>query len=162
MKKTYYIFRHGLTQAVKQNRWYWTSIYSARIIEEGKPSIIRLAEYMKNIDSDFNVASPFKRCQQTAGIVTEITGKTFATDKRIGEYAFELPWTFKRRILRFIADMEKSEQKTIVICTHAIVIEMLIQYFSNGHVSLRHRLKAPLTGVLTKVQDKKVTEKDFN
>ncbi len=162
MKKTYYMFRHGLTQPVKDGRWYWGTLYSAAILDEAKPSIIRIGQFLKNIDSDFNVTSPFRRCVQTSEIVTEITGKKFEPDRRIGEYAFEFPWSFKKRVLRFIEEMENSEHKTIIICTHAVVLEMLVQYFTNGHISLRHRIKAPLTGVLTIIKDKKISSKDFN
>ena len=162
MKKTYYIFRHGLTLAVKRKRWYWQTLYSAQIVEEGKPSIERLAEYMKYVKADYYVCSPFIRCKQTATIVSKATGKKFVTDKRIGEYVFEFPWNFKKRILRFITDMEASDYKTIVICTHSIAIEMLIQFVTNGKLRFSHRLTAPLTGVLTIIKDGKITEKNFN
>ncbi len=162
MKKTYYLFRHGLTQAVKDKRWYWGKLYSADILDEAKPSIIKIGELLKDIDSDFNVSSPFKRCIQTSEIITEITGKKFVTDRRLGEYAFEFPWTFKKRVMGFIEDMENSKHRTVIICTHAVVLEMLIQYFTNGNISLRHRIKAPLTGVLTIIKDKKISSKDFN
>jgi broad specificity phosphatase PhoE len=162
MKKTYYIFRHGLTQPVKEGRWYWGSLYSAVILDEAKPSIIRIGNFLKNIDSDYNVTSPFKRCIQTSEIVTEITGKKFVPDRRLSEYTLELPWNFKKRVMSFINEMENSEHKTIIICTHAVVLEMLIQYFTNGRLSLRHRFKLPLTGVLTIIKDKKISSKDFN
>lgn len=162
MKKTYYIFRHGLTLAVKRKRWYWHTLYSAQIIEEGKPSIERLATYMKDIKGDYYVSSPFLRCRQTSAIVSKATGKEFAVDKRLGEYSFELPWRFKKRFLSFIADMEESDYKTIVICTHSIGIEMLIQFVTNGKLRFFHRLTAPLTGVLTIIKDGKITEKNFN
>lgn len=162
MKKTYYIFRHGLTLAAKQRRWYWNALYSAQILDEGKPSIERIANHLKRVKSDYNVCSPFKRCRQTADIVTRVTGKKFVSEKRIGEYTFEFPWSFKRRVLRFIEDMENSNHKVIIICTHSVVIEMLIQYATNGKISLIHRLKSPLTGVLTVIKDKKISEIDFN
>ncbi|CAN5205174.1 hypothetical protein BH11PAT1_BH11PAT1_4770 [soil metagenome] len=162
MKKTYYIFRHGLTLAVKRKRWYWHTLYSAQIIDEGKPSLERLAAHLKDIQADYYVCSPFIRCRQTSAIVTNATGKEFSTDKRLGEYVFELPWRFKKRILSFITEMEASEYKTIVICTHSIGVEMLIQYVTNGRLRFFHRLTAPLTGVLTIIKDGKITEKNFN
>jgi broad specificity phosphatase PhoE len=162
MKKTYYIFRHGLTLPVKKKQWYWHTLYSAHLIDEGKPSVERLAAYMKDIKADYYVSSPFLRCRQTAEIVTRVTGDKFATDKRLGEYVFEFPWNFKKRILSFISDMETSGYKSIVICTHSIVIEMLIQYITNEKLRFFHRLTAPLTGVLTIVKDGKISEKNFN
>jgi len=163
MNKTYYIFRHGETFATKKgNGIYWLKIFSAPILEEGKPSLLKLAKYLKNVPSDFNVASPFLRCQQTAELVTSITGKKFDSDARIREYTLELPWRFKRRVLHFMQDMEKSEYQHIVICTHSIVIEMLVQYLLKGKIHLRERIISPLPGVLTIVANKKSEVINFN
>ena len=145
-----------------KKRWYWHTLYSAHLIDEGKPSIERLAAYMKEIKADYYVCSPFLRCRQTAEMVTKVTGDKFATDKRLGEYVFEIPRNFKKRILSFITEMEASDYKTIVICTHSIVIEMLIQYVTNGNLRFFHRITAPLTGVLTTIKDGKISEKNFN
>ena len=109
MKKSYYIFRHGLTLQAKKKQWYWHALYSAQIIDEGKPSIERLAAYIKDIKADYYVCSPFIRCKQTAEVVSKVTGKKFFIDKRLGEYVFEFSWNFKKRILNFISDMEESD-----------------------------------------------------
>ncbi len=162
MDKTYYIFRHGQTTATLNKRWYWAKFYSAKILDEGKPSIIKLAEYLKQVKTDFNVCSPFLRCRQTAEIVSEVTGKVFVFDSRIKEYSLELPWTFKRRLLNFVKDMETSKHTKILICTHAIDIEMLIQYLQNGRIHLWERVTAPLPGVLTIITNKKSTVVNFN
>jgi len=162
MKKNYYIFRHGLTLAAKKRQWYWHTLYSAQILDEGKPSIEKLATYLKDIKADYYVSSPFLRCQQTTAIITKKSGHKFSTDKRIGEYTFEFPWNFKKRILSFIEDMESSDYKTIVICTHSAVIEMLIQYFTHGKLRFIHRLTAPLTGSLTIIKNGQISEKNFN
>lgn len=162
MNKTYYIFRHGETFATKGNGLYWHKIFSAPILEEGKPTIIKLAEYLRDIPSDFNVVSPFLRCQQTAAIVTQITGKEFSTDRRIREYTFEIPWLFKKRIISFIKTLEQSSYQSIIICTHSIVIEMLIQFLVHGHVSLTKRMYAPLPGVLSVIKGKDISTFNFN
>jgi 8-oxo-dGTP diphosphatase len=162
MNKTYYIFRHGETFATKKKCWYGTKLYSAPILEEGKPSILRLADYLKKYESDYNVCSPFLRCQQTVAIVSEITGKKFESDKRLREFAFEFPWDFTKRILRFIKEMEESKYETIVICTHAAVLSVLIQYLTKGNINLLERVIAPLPGVLTIIKDKKLEEVNFN
>lgn len=160
--KTYYIFRHGETFVTKGGGWYWHRLYSAPILEEGRPIITKLAEYMKNVPSDYNVCSPFLRCQQTAEIVNKITGKVFTTDRRIREWDFEVPYYFKRRVLNFAVEMEKSEHQTIVICSHAYVIQVLVQYLTHGNVSLRQLVAAPLPGVLTIIKNKELTEINFN
>jgi broad specificity phosphatase PhoE len=160
--KTYYLFRHGLTLAVKRKRWYWNTLWSAQIIDEGKPSLERLAAYMKDIKADYYVTSPFLRCRQTAAYVEKVTGKKFVIDKRVGEYVFELPWRVTDRFRRFITEMEKSDNDTIVICTHSIGIEMLLPYLTKGRMDFFHRVIAPQTGVLTIVKDKVVQSINFN
>lgn len=162
MAKTYYIFRHGETFATKKKGWYWHRIFSAPILEEGKPNIARLAEYLKDKPSDYNVRSTFLRCAQTAQIVTDITGKEFVSDRRIREYVFEAPWLFKRRIRHFVREMEASKHQTIVICTHSFVIELLLQEILDGKIHFWKRLAAPLPGVLTVIKNKKVEEMNFN
>lgn len=161
--KTYYIFRHGETFATKMKRWYWHKLYSAPILDEGKPVITKLAEYLKNIPSEYNVSSPFLRCRQTTEIVTNVTGKKFEIDRRIREYEFfELPYFLKRRVINFLIEMENSPHQNIIICTHAIIIEMLIQYLTKGQISFRHRIVAPLPGVLTVITGKQLKQIDFN
>jgi len=160
--KTYYIFRHGETFATKQNRWYWHKLYSATILEEGKPSVLRLATHLKNIPTEYNVSSPFLRCRQTAQLVTEITGKKFEFDSRLGERTFELPWRYRNRILKFINDMEASSYENILICTHAAVIRVLVAHLTRKDLSLREKIVAPRPGVLSIIKEGKITEINFN
>jgi broad specificity phosphatase PhoE len=162
MDKTYYIFRHGETFATRNKRWYWHEYYSASILEEGKPSISKLAKYLRHVKTDFNVSSPFIRCRQTVELVTQITAKKFVFDSRLKEYGLELPWAFKRRLLNFIKDMESSKYNKILICTHAIVIEMLIQYLEQDRISLRERVSAPFPGILTIIENRKSQTLNFN
>jgi len=160
--KNYYIFRHGETFATKQKKWYWNKLYSATILEEGKPSVLRLAKYLNNIPTDYNVSSPFIRCRQTAELVTEITGKKFEFDKRIGERTFELSWTFRKRILSFITLMENSDYKNILICTHSADIRELVAYLAKENLTPKKEYEAPHPGVLTIVKNGKIEEIDFN
>lgn len=162
MSKTYYIFRHGETFATKQKGWYWYKLYSATILEEGKPSILRLAEYLKKIPTDFNVSSPFLRCRQTVDIVSTITGKEFKFDKRIGEHTFEFPWVFKKRILSFVNEIENSDKQNILICTHGVVIQMLIKYLAKDNPTLIESMVAPFPGVLIIIKDGKLIDMNFN
>ena len=160
--KTYYIFRHGETFVTKKGGWYWHRLYSAPILEQGKPVITKMAHYLKDIESDYNVRSPFLRCQQTAEIVTDITGKIFEVDRRIREWDFEIPYYFKRRVLNFITEMEKSDKQVILVCTHALVLQVMIQYLTLGNVNMGKLLAAPLPGVLTIIKEKKAEQIDFN
>lgn len=161
--KNYYIFRHGQTWATKLKRWYWHTLYSAPILEEGKPAIKRLANYLKDIPTDYNVCSPFLRCRQTAEIVSKITGKKFDLDRRIREYEFfEIPYFLKKRVVSFLIQMENSPHENILICTHAVIIQMMIQFLTSGKISLRDRIEAPVPGVLTIIENKKLKQLNFN
>lgn len=160
--KTYYIFRHGETFVTKKGGWYWHKLYSAPILEEGKPVIAKMAKYLKKIDSDYHVRSPFLRCQQTADIVTDMTGKIFEVDRRIREWDWEIPYYFKKRVLYFLQEMETSDKQVILVCTHAFVIQLLVQYLTTGKVGWRQLLVAPLPGVLTIIKEKQVQIMDFN
>ena len=162
MSKNYYIFRHGETFATRKKRWYWNKLYSATILEEGKPSVLRLADYLKKIATDYNVSSPFLRCRQTVEIVSTITGKEFEFDARIGEHTFELPWTYENRVLSFTNEMENSDKQNILICTHGVIIQMLMRHFVKDGITLKEHLAAPLPGVLTIIKDGKLKEIDFN
>jgi broad specificity phosphatase PhoE len=160
--KIYYIFRHGETHATKTNRWYWHRLYSATILEEGKPSVIKLANYLKDVKTDFNVSSPFLRCRQTTEIVEEITAKKFVFDKRIGELTFQPPWIFRRRILEFINEMEKSNLQNILVCTHSAVITVLLNHLTISDPSRKEKLVAPRPGYLSIIKNGELKEINFN
>lgn len=161
--KTFYIFRHGETFATKLKSFYWHRIYSAPILDEGKPALVRLGNFLKDKPSDVNFCSPFLRCRQTAEIVSKITGKEFKVDRRIREYEyFELPYFLKRRILNFLKEMESSKYNSVMICSHAIIISLMIQYLTQGNIRLTNRIIAPLPGVLTIIKNGKAETINFN
>lgn len=160
--KNYYIFRHGETFATKRKVWYWHRLYSATILEEGKPSVIRLAKSLKEVNTDYNVSSPFIRCRQTAELVTSETGKKFEIDTRIGERTIQLKSTYQKKVLSFLNEMEDSNHQNILICTHSAAIKVIIKYLSKNHISNKERVKAPLPGVLTIIKNGKLEEINFN
>lgn len=164
MGKNYYVFRHGETHVTKtKGRYgYGHKVYSATILEEGKPSVTRLANHLKKIETDYNVSSPFLRCRQTAEIVNQITGKEFVFDKRLGEIVFVPPWFFRRRVLSFISEMESSSHENILICTHAAVITVLLNHLTTDGPTSKEKLRAPNPGVLSVIRDGKLEEIDFN
>jgi broad specificity phosphatase PhoE len=162
MEKNYFIFRHGMTFASKYNRWYFHKLYSATILEEGKPSVLKLSKYLKNVPTDFNVSSPFLRCRQTVELVTSITNKKFTFDERLSERTFEFSGSFRKRVLNFIDEMEKSPHKNILICTHSAVIRELVDFLTENDLTPDKRRDAPLPGVLTIIKKGKIEEIDFN
>ena len=166
--KNYYIFRHGL--ATHSTTGYGDEIFSAHILPEGKKAIERMAEYLKNISTDFNVSSELIRCQETAEIVSRVTGKKFATDSRINEYSAEENYSnesfeaFRQRLLTFLLELEQDEAKqTIIICTHGAVIAGIKHILTEGRFTTDSRFDFPAPGVLIIVKpDGTIKEMDFN
>lgn len=169
MPKKFYLFRHGDTFVTKGQRvWYYpsflpetaftygTKVFSASILDESKPTIQKLAEYLKHIPTDFNASSQFRRCRQTVQIVEKITHKEFVFDKRLNEFVFEAPWKFKHRIKNFLADLKANDYDSVAICTHGAVIALLINILTGKKAGF------PKPGVLVKIENDEITYKDFN
>ncbi len=127
-QRKYYIFRHGETFVTKGLRLnYGTKIFTADILDEGKPALQKLGRYLNKVDSDFNASSRFKRCRQTVSIVSEASGKNFEFDSRLNEFFFELPFFFKRRISRFLNELNTKNYHNVIICTHGANINEIIK-----------------------------------
>lgn len=169
MPKIFYLFRHGDTFVTKGQRvWYYpkflpetafsygTKVFSASILEEAKPTIQKLAEYLKNIPTDFNASSQLRRCRQTVQIVEKETKKEFLFDKRLNEFVFETPWRFRYRVRSFIAELKTKDYDSVAICTHGAVLAMIASTLSGQKVGF------PKPGVLVIVKNGKITYKDFN
>jgi phosphohistidine phosphatase SixA len=125
--KKYYIFRHGETFVSKGLKTgYGLKVFSADILDEGKPPLEKMGRYLKKIPTDFNASSRFKRCRTTVGIISKNSGKEFIFDSRLNEFFFELPFFFRRRIRHFLRDLNDKNLQTVLICTHAAVINELI------------------------------------
>lgn len=158
----FYIFRHGETFATKSNSNYGFTVFSAPILEEGKPVIIKMAKFLKKIPSDFNASSPLKRCRQTAEIVTEVTGKEFVFDKRLTEFFFETHWGFERRVKSFLDQIEKASYQNMMICTHGAVLMMLKRLLLKTEKKKLNFFDYPKPGVLWIVENGKLEEINFN
>lgn len=159
----FYIFRHGETFVTKQNKfWYGRRVFSAPILEEGKPAIHRLGQYLKNIPTDINYCSPYKRCRQTAEIITEESGKGFIFDKRLGEFFWEPFGHFKRRVKRLLAEVEQQGYQSVAICTHGAVIAALVKLIRKGDLEPGEEFHYPKPGILLIVDGKELKEVDFN
>lgn len=161
--KTYYIFRHGETFVTKENHiWYGTRIFSAPILEEGKPALKKLAQYLLQIPSNFNASSQIRRCRQTVQIINEVTGKEFVFDRRLNEWFLEPLWFFSRRLKSFLSYVEKQDSQNILICTHAAVIAGLVSLITKNSFSRKDLMKYPKPGVLLIIKNGKIEEGDFN
>ena len=170
----YYIFRHGETFATKGHTEYGDKILSASTLPEGIPVTKRLAEYLKNIQTDFNVRSELLRVEQTAEIITKITEKKFETDARLNdtmvapkELKDVYPHTetkdeFITRIKSFLTDLQSKPYETVLIGTHGGVIAALKHLVVNGEFDYHSIMDIPKPGVLTIIKDGEIEEIDFN
>jgi broad specificity phosphatase PhoE len=159
---TFYIFRHGETFVTRdKKRWYGRKVFSAQILEEGKPIIKKMGIYLKNVPSDQNFCSPYKRCRQTAEIITYATQKEFVYDKRLGEFLWEPLGYFKRRLKSFLKMVEKNNYQNVFVCTHGAVIPALIKLIQGKDFN-ETDLAKPNPGVLFIVEGKAVKAINFN
>lgn len=163
MAKTYYIFRHGLTFAVKTGTAYGDSILTAPIIDEGKKAIEKMGQFLKDKQTDFNVSSPIKRCKQTSGIISEITGKEFIFDERLTEFYMEQQTSLECRLKSLLAQIDERGYQKIAVCTHGAVISILIGILTaektSGQYDIYHY---PDPGVLVVISGGNVEEINFN
>ena len=169
MAKTFYLFRHGDTFVTRGQRlWYYPTflpetafsygikVFSASILDEAKPTIQKLAKYLKEIHTQFNASSQFRRCRQTVEIVEKETQKEFVFDKRLNEFVFETPWAFRYRVRSFLQDLEKKSFQSVAICTHGAVLALIATILTGQKVGF------PKPGVLVIIKGTEISYKDFN
>ncbi|OGM18916.1 hypothetical protein A2686_03925 [Candidatus Woesebacteria bacterium RIFCSPHIGHO2_01_FULL_38_10] len=160
----YFIFRHAQTFKTKYSIPYKEKIKTARILPEGIPAIKGLSKYLKEKIIDSYYTSPFIRCTQTAKIISQITGRAFVNDERLGEF-MEPKETFdqlKSRVQNFLQDLEKEGGKCLAICTHGAVISALKHLITTGIYELENLPDYPDPGILLKIKNKKTNYFDFN
>lgn len=160
--KKFYILRHGETFATKRGIGYGVRIFSAPLLPEARRAIERMANYLKDIPTDYHVSSRIKRCRQTAQIITEITGKEFAFDARLNEYFIETFGHFRKRIQSFLDEMQSSEYKNIVICTHGAGIAGLVSLITKTNFDRYTLFNYPPPGILTIIEKEKLQQINFN
>lgn len=162
MNQTFYIFRHGETFATKGGVGYGDKVLTAGILEEGIPTIKRMGEYLKTVETDYNVSSEINRCKQTAGIVSNITGKEFVLDKRLNEPYMESFQNVKDRLESFLQDIDGKNYHTILICTHGAIIGTLLGFFTTQFFAEENMYNFPLPGVLTIARGITIQQINFN
>ncbi|MFA5025185.1 MAG: histidine phosphatase family protein [Candidatus Shapirobacteria bacterium] len=158
----YYLFRHGDTFYTKNRQPYPQDNFSVEILPDGIPALEKLAIYLKDINSDFNVSSEYLRCQQSNKIVSNISELDFVNDARLNEFSHEIFDNLVKRLESFINEMKKRQYKTIVVCTHGAVIAGLKNILIGSEYEKREMVDYPRPGVLTVVEDKNINEIDFN
>lgn len=157
----YYIFRHGETKYSKYSLPYPSDSRTIEVLPEGIPAIRKIGEYLKEIESDYNVVSEFERCQTTIEIVSEISGKNFEKEARLNEFERESFSDFKKRVKNFIDEMERKKYKSVVICTHGAVVAALKNLLLTDSLRIINLPFYPKTGVILCIEGKKTEEIDF-
>lgn len=128
--QTWYIFRHGL--ATRSRTGYGDQILTAELLPEGIPPIERLAAHMTAYPYDIGLRSELIRCQQTAEIVSRVTGHPFAADARLNEPIQEPFDSMRERVRAFIAEYAASPYRHLWICTHGAIIAALKHLLTRG------------------------------
>lgn len=128
--KNWYIFRHGL--ATHSTQGYGDRILTAEVLPEGIPPIRRLGRYMQSVPFDDGVRSELIRCQQTAAIVTEATGRQFRADPRLNEQYRESFEVVRDRVHSFVEETLATPAQHIWVCTHGVIIAALKSFLTHG------------------------------
>jgi len=163
MVKKFYIMRHGETFATKRNTGYGWRILTASILAEGKPIIVKQGMYLKDKKIDFCVASPIKRCKQTAAIVREQSGKDIFFDKRLSEFFLESFGRFTKRVQSFLNEMDAKGYEEVLIITHGAVIAALTHLLARDTFQISEITDYPKPGIMTIIErDKSAQLIDFN
>lgn len=147
--KHWYIFRHGLATLSKNG--YGAQIRTAEVLPQGIPPVQRLARYLVTCPYEWGARSEFLRCEQTAAIVTEITGRAFVADPRLNERVDEPFHVIRERVKDFIDDMQATPHQHIWVCTHGIVIAALKSWLTRGDFSRQYENDYIQPGELLKV-----------
>jgi len=158
----YYLFRHGQTFFTKFHLPYFWNNFSVGILPEAVPVLERLAVYLKNIPSDLNVSSEFKRCTQSTEIITRITGNQFIIDSRLNEYYRETFGSLRERIKDFINEVNRKNYRTVIVCTHGAVMSGLKHLLLEGGFKQTQLRDYPKPGTLICIKDQKINQIDFN
>ena len=167
MNKTYYIFRHGETYATKARTIYDKGL-DPPILDEGIPTIEKMAEFLGKIKSDENYTSEYLRCRMTSGIIAKKVGKKFKTQKALNEYSKDNPAydetfdSLQKRLTKFTNKLLNSKSNTFMICTHGNIITILAYLFRSKSFVESDFTNTPRPGVLIIVKNGKVTKKNFN
>jgi broad specificity phosphatase PhoE len=159
-----YIFRHGKTYFSVNNLPYGDQVENAEILPESIPTIKNLAVYLRDILTEANITSPYKRCLQTSSIVSDITGKKFDIDVNLRDWdpRNETKEDLIKRIIVFGRHIMTNDYKSVLVCTHGYPINALIAFFTKGEIKESDLDNFPDPGVLVTIDGGKVSYKDFN
>lgn len=159
-----YIFRHGETYQTLHKQLYGDKVEIAEILPNGIPVIKKLGNYLKDRKTDANYTSPYLRCVQTVEIISQVSGKVFLTEDRLGEYRKEREnyEQFVERISSFYEHLKNQNLNAAAICTHGYPISALIQLATKDKVSRGELDNYPRPGILTIIRNGQSETIDLN
>ena len=159
--KNLYLVRHAL--ATHSKRGYGKRRFTASILPEGIPAIMKMAHVLKDIGNSVNISSEVIRCRETSAIISRISGKKFIFDKRLNEGGYkETGEEIRERVHHFLNDMSHFSQTNMIICTHGKIIAAIKNLILNGTFLTKDLYDYPLTGKLIIIKGKTVKTINFN
>lgn len=162
MVKTFYLFRHGTTFGSKYRTGYGWKIYSANILPEARPPLVKMGTYLKKIPTDYNVSSAVKRCRQTCEIISEASGKEFVFDPRLNEFFLETFGHLQRRIASLLEELNTKNYQSVLMCTHGAVLEVLIAQITKSRFKVSRLFQLPDPGTLLVLKNGNFQQINFN
>lgn len=85
-KNTYYVMRHGEALSNEKSVLETGGDPNNHLTEKGKKQVIEALSFIKTLNIDMIVASPFVRAQETAEIVSSMLELPITTEEKIKEY----------------------------------------------------------------------------
>lgn len=135
-----YVARHGQTDFNKQDRILGTT--DMDINETGLQQAHELAGKVSDLNVDIIVASPMKRAQTTAGIVSEKTGLEIITDSRLREWDY--------------GEYEARPRVTEGFAENKINFAVRMGKTGESVLQLAHRVYSALDDIIKNYSDKNV------
>jgi len=141
---------------------YGIKHFSARTLPTGFQATEKIGKYLKNKSIDLCVSSQYLRCRETAAIVSKHIHKDFIYDKRLNSYFIETPWHFRKRLQNFLNTIENADYQSVAICTHGLVLSVLVSLLTEKHFTLKDIFSPPLPGELLVIKNGQVEVISFN
>ncbi len=85
-KNTYYVMRHGEALSNERSVLETKGDPNNHLTEKGKKQVIEALSFIKTLNIDMIVASPFVRAQETANIISSMLELPITTEEKIREY----------------------------------------------------------------------------
>jgi len=160
--KTFYLFRHGQTYYSKNEIPYGTNEHTADILDEARPPIEQIGQFLSTVPIDTAFRSELRRCEQTAHIIESTVQFRFTPTPLCNEFMEDSFEAFYKRMQTLTEMLEKASGDGIAVCTHGAVIAALKKMLLGQEFGAHDLMYYPKTGVVVKVSEGKLLELDFN